>query len=64
MMDDKVTDEWLGGEIRTCSRKPEYPLPTAFSRQVMRRIVEGRTPKRNLMKILQWRGNDGNEAEA
>lgn len=50
---DYVSREWCAGQVQSIQRRPEYPLPTPYSRQVMRRILDGRSPVRSLATILE-----------
>ena len=52
--DDHASRDWCGGVVVGCSRFPEYPLQTPYSRAVRRRMLKGLVPKRPLVQVLKW----------
>lgn len=53
---DFVSVGWLGGEVRGASRVVEYPIPTAYSIAVARRIRKRsyKAPAKDVASILGW----------
>jgi hypothetical protein len=50
-----VSRQWCGGVVVGCSRYVDYPMVTAYSREVQQRIIRWNPPAQRLVDVLRWR---------